>query len=68
MVCSRCIHRFSSLSRINFDSLVSGDAGMKVATLMIMPLTSEGEDSEGHLLKCLATVVSLSWEISKMFP
>ena len=59
MVCNRCLHLRSSLSRSRLAALVSGDAGIKVATFMIMLFTSEG-DSVGHLLKCLAKVVSLS--------
>ena len=40
---------------------------MNVATLIIMPLWSLG-DSDGHLLKCRATVISESWAMSKICP
>ena len=42
MVCNRCLHLRSSLSRSRLAALVSGDAGIKVATFMIMLFTSEG--------------------------
>ena len=65
MVWRRCIHLFSSLSLRSLAALVSGGAGIKVAILIFMLLMSEG-DSGGHRLKCLATVVSLSCDMSKM--
>ena len=63
MVCNLCIHRFSSQSMSSFASLLSGGAGSNIYYHAL----SEG-DSGGHLLKCLATVVSLSWEISNICP
>ena len=65
MVFSLYIHLRSSLSRSIFASLESGGAGIKVAILIIIPLTREG-DSGRNRLKCPATVVSLSWAMSKM--
>ena len=67
MVLSRCIHRFSSRSQNLFASTVSGSIGIKLAILTVKPSSRAGA-SEGHVLKWRATVVSLLWLISKIWP
>ena len=68
MVVSRGIHRFSSLSRSSLAPGLSGGEVMKLAIVISNFLFALLDSVCMHQFKCLATVVSRSWDMSLKCP